>query len=346
MNIHDFAEGRKLSVRRIMDFTSDVNPIGPSSKAKHAIRKGAKDLIFPPDEKLRHLRQYISRKERIGEENILFGQGSDHILSAMIHALRPTTVAVASPVSKRYRDFLTERNVEIISAPFTGAWDLPIDADSLVKAAKEADMLLLADPHDLTGTTLPAGNLASLIHEMDRQGKTLVIDESYIEFTGAASPVQEVVASKGAMIIRSFSLFYALAGLPMGYGMGPAGLVAEVGSRIMAPQISSLASVAAHASLKDKGYEQRTLRFIEEEKRFILDGLKKVSRLDVFNRPCNFLLLRINGPAPNLKDFFEKRGFMIDEYDDGKGVVYIKLPIKSHKFNARFVKTIKSITER
>ena len=75
MNIHDYAESRKLNLRQIMDFTSDVNPIGPSSKAKHAIRKGAKDLIFPPDEKLRYLRRYICKKEQVGEENILFGQG-------------------------------------------------------------------------------------------------------------------------------------------------------------------------------------------------------------------------------------------------------------------------------
>jgi histidinol-phosphate/aromatic aminotransferase/cobyric acid decarboxylase-like protein len=115
----------------------------------------------------------------------------------------------------------------------------------------------------------------------------------------------------------------------------------------MLPQISSLASLAAHASLKDKGYGQRTLRFIEEEKRFILDGLKKVSRLDVFNTPCNFLLLKVNGPAPDLKGLFEKRGIMIDEYDDESGVVYIKLPIKSHKFNARFMKTLKrSLSDR
>jgi histidinol-phosphate/aromatic aminotransferase/cobyric acid decarboxylase-like protein len=250
------------------------------------------------------------------------------------------------PISEIYREFLAAQNVKIANGPLTGGWDSSIDIDSLIESAWDADMLILANPHDLTGRTLPAEDLVSLVEETHRLGKTLVIDETYIEFTEASSPVQRVVASGGTMIIRSFSLFHALAGLPMGYGIGPAGLVAEVSSHIVPPQISSLAAMAAHASLKDKGYRERTLRFIEEEKRFIVAGLKKASRLDVLDTSCNFLLLKVNGPSPGLKGLFEKRAIMSDEYDDGGENVYIKFPIKSHKFNARFVKAIKSVTER
>jgi histidinol-phosphate/aromatic aminotransferase/cobyric acid decarboxylase-like protein len=39
MDIHDYAEQKRLSLKQIMDFTTSVNPLGPSSKAKHLLRK-------------------------------------------------------------------------------------------------------------------------------------------------------------------------------------------------------------------------------------------------------------------------------------------------------------------
>ena len=346
MNIHDFAESGKVSLRQIMDFTSDVNPIGPSNRAKHAIRKGAKDLVFPPDEKLRHLKRYLCKRERVEEDSVLFGQGVHHILLALSRAVRPTTVALLPPASRRYREFLAGHNLEIANAPATKDWGSPIDIEDFIKSAKDADMLVVANPHDLTGRTLPAGALIALVEEMDRLDKTLVIDETYIEFTEAVSPLSRVVSSHGAMIIRSFSLFHALAGLPIAYGIGPARLIEMVKSHVELPQISSLAALAAHASLKDKGYRKRTLQFIAEEKKFIIDGLKKLGRVDATDTPCNFLVLKIDGAGAGLKTLLEKRTIMIDEYDDGNGNVWLKFPIKSHKFNARFIKAMKSVTEQ
>ncbi len=345
MKIHDFAESRRLSLRQVMDFTSDVNPVGPSSMAKHAIRKGAKDLIFPPDESVRQLKRYICKKEQVGEESIIFGQGMHHILSALIEMLRPVAIAVVWPISHTYGQFLAERDVKIVATPPTEEWCGPIDLESLVRTAGNADMLLLANPHDVTGTTLSTEEMVFLIKEMDRLGKTLLIDESYIDYSQPASPVHQAVASRGTVIMRSFSLFHALAGLPIGYALGAAALIAKAKDLIALPRISSLAHAAAYASLKDKGHRLRTLRFIEEEKRFIVNGLNKASAIAVSNTPCNFLLLRIIGQIAGLKDALQKKAILIDEYIDRSGAVYMKFPVKSHKFNARLIKALKSVIE-
>ncbi len=59
MDIHDYSERKRLSLRQIIDFTSDVNPLSPSDKAKNAIRKAIRYLEFPPDKNIRHLKHYI-----------------------------------------------------------------------------------------------------------------------------------------------------------------------------------------------------------------------------------------------------------------------------------------------
>ncbi len=81
MDIYDYAEAKGVSTRQVLDFTLPANPLGPSAKAKHAMRKALKASDLPPDPRTRYLRGFIARKERIPPENILFGHGSTQILN-------------------------------------------------------------------------------------------------------------------------------------------------------------------------------------------------------------------------------------------------------------------------
>ncbi len=76
MDIHDYVDKEKISFRKVLDLTLLTNPLGPSNKAKNAMRAALKTISRFPDPDTRHLRRYIARKEHIGPENILFGHGS------------------------------------------------------------------------------------------------------------------------------------------------------------------------------------------------------------------------------------------------------------------------------
>lgn len=326
-----------------MDFASGVNPLGPSNKAKHAIRKGIKHLPFPPDEEIRYLKRYICKKERIREDNIIFGQGLPHILHALIHIASSKTVFAPSPVSLAYKTVFNRYDVNVVTLPMTEENGFSIDIDRLIRGIQDVDMVVLANPHDITGTEFPMENLARIIEETDRQGKILVIDESYIEFTQSTSLVRQIIESERAIIFRTFSVFHALSGLPVAYVMGSPGLINKIRDISLLPQVGTLAYMAALASLKDKGYRERTQRFIKEEKQFIMEKMKGIGRLKIFDTPCNFLLLKIRQPIMDLEELLLKRNILIDTYTDDEGNMYIRMPLKTHKFNARFIKTLKGI---
>ena len=170
MDIHDYAESKRLSLRQILDFTSSVNPLGPSNKAKNAIRKSIKFLEFPPDEKIRYLKRYICKQERIDGGCIVFGQGSSSLLHSLLKATEPKTILLVSPVSKRYRDILNNYRMDIQLFPVEEKCppQFSIDITGLIDRLKTVDMIILPNPHDVTGTIMPAENLGSLIEATEK----------------------------------------------------------------------------------------------------------------------------------------------------------------------------------
>ncbi len=345
MNIFDIAEGKRLDVRQVMDFSSDVNPLGPSNKAKNAIRKGVKYLSFPPDSSIRQLKRYICRREQIGEEHIMFGEGLPRILHLLIQAIKPKTITMLAPVSNAYEEIVSRYDTQPITHPLKEENCFSVEMDELIDNMERAGMVMLSNPHGVTGTILPVETLARLIEKADKKGAILVIDETYREFTQAASPVQEVIGSGSAVILRNFSVFHALSGLPFGYAIGPIGLINMINSVAVPQQINTLALTAAYASLKDKGYRDRTLKFIKEEKGFITDRLKHITGLTFFDTPCNFLLLKVKESEVGLKDSMLKAAILTATYRSEDGHTYVKLPIKTHKYNARFIKALRRILE-
>jgi threonine-phosphate decarboxylase len=343
MNIHDFAESNGCDFRQVMDFSSGANPLGPSNKAKHAVRKGIKHISFPPDEEIRYLKRYICKREQIGGGNVVFGQDLPHILNAIAHTTLPKNVFALSPVSPTYMTIFNRYNMEVTALPIIEENGFSIDINRLMECVRNVDMAVLANPHDVTGSVCSMKNLARIIEETDRQSKILVIDETYIEFTKSASLVRQVIESEKTIIFRSFSAFHALSGLPVAYAIGSPGLINKISDSTMLPQVGTLAYMAALASLKDKGYIERTQRFIKEEKQFIMEKMNGISGLKIFDTPCNFFLLKIRQPIFVLENLFLKRNFLIDAYTDNAGNTFIRMPIKTHKFNARFIKTIKNI---
>jgi len=345
MDIHDYAENRKLSHRQIMDFTTCVNPLGPSSKAKNILRKKIKDLDLFADKKLRHLARLIVRNEKIHEDNIVFGQGSTNLLYAIFQAVKTKKVLIPSPVSQKFEEIISHSKVILKRLPLEEKNHFSMNLEKILRAMKKVDTVIMPYPHDMVGAALAMDDLHVLISETDKFGKTLILDESYRDFTTANSPVEKIIKSEKAIIVRTFSLFYALAGLPIGYAIGPAKMIENIQGSLFPGETDNLAMYAAIASLKDNFYKTRTTRFIDEEKQYFLKTFASMKNFLYFDTPCPFFLLKIEKESKRLKDIFSRYCILIDDFFDEQGGHYLKVPIKKHKWNARFLKTLRNALE-
>jgi histidinol-phosphate aminotransferase len=118
-------------------------------------------------------------------------------------------------------------------------------------AMVQADLAFICNPHNPTGTMVAAGAIKVFIEQSP--ATATVVDEAYIDF--ATDPERQTVlplAREGRLIVlRTFSKIMALAGLRLGYLVGPADVV-DVLRRIRAPfSVNSLAQAAGSAELGD-----------------------------------------------------------------------------------------------
>jgi threonine-phosphate decarboxylase len=263
----------------------------------------------------------------------------------LLQELKPKAMSIPSPISNRYKEIFNKHNVKVNPFPLDGENSFSLDIAKFIQDVESADMVILPHPHDITGGIIPSEDLGELIERADKLDKTFIIDEAYVEFTELVSPVKHVVESRNFLILRTFSVFYALAGLRIGYGIGPAKLIQNISDAFITHEIDAIAPSAALASLRDAGYRRRTLQFLREEKAYVMGKLTNVRGIKVFDTPCNFLLLNIEKECSDLKDMFLKNNMLIDEFIDDRKRRYIKMPLKKHKFNARFIKTLKRIVE-
>jgi histidinol-phosphate/aromatic aminotransferase/cobyric acid decarboxylase-like protein len=343
MDLHDYAENKGLSISRVMDFRSGTNPLGPSLRARHAIRKAVKNLSCFPDRQVRHLQRFICKTEGICSENLLFGCGTTQLLAALVRALKPSVVGLPFPVSRHYRLFFESLGVIIRELPVTWKEDHRFGSKGLGPVIEEAEVIFLPYPHDVTGTYPSRDDLAALITDIGKMNKVLVIDEAYLGYTDLPSPVSEVAGSNDAIILRSFSLFHALAGLKIGYALGSRSLLAQIEKGLFGSQVNSFASAAALASLRDDNYRRRTKAFIEKEKAFMAGRIARHEGLIAEDTCCNFILLHFDGTPAGLETLLLDRGILVEEYQGEEGRQFLRVPVRSHKFNARFLRVLGGI---
>ncbi len=339
MDIYDYVEKEKISFRKVLDLTLLTNPLGPSNKAKNAMRAALKTISRFPDPDARHLRRCIAGKEYIGPENILFGHGSTQLLELILAAFRPHRALIPAPMPTHYTSALQRAGTEAVPCLLNRGPAFSLDADRLMASIDGVDMLLLPNPHSMTGALIPLPILHAVIDRIEGSATVLVLDEGLIEFTEGSSPLERAAQSRNLLILRSFSLYHGLAGLRLGYVVGSAFLLARLAGAAGPGPVNAVAAAAAISSLRDKGIRGRTNEFIRVEKAYLIDRLGRIAHAEVIDTSCAFILVRLQMSASDLKKRLEERHILVEAFEDEKGLV-VRVPVRRHRENARFAKTL------
>lgn len=342
MNPYDYAEEKHISLRRLLDLTLCTNPLGPSNKARTAMRKVVKEVGFFPDDKERFLRRLLSRMTSIPEDSFIFGHGSSHILSLCLQTFKPESVKIFRPFSRRHASLLGRLGIRCEEMPLScGENGFMVDSKALLSQASTGGSMLLMNPHDPSGATIPLGVMDELIDGFDRSGGMLIVDEAFIEYTDLQSAADRAIRSSCCLVLRSLSLFHALAGLRIGYGIGHPCLMARLAGSSAAGPVNSMALGAARASLGDAQYHRRTREYIAAEKRYVLGKLRGVAGVTAYDTPCNFVLVGFEEGDRDVAGMLLRRDIVVDALQETEGKLWMRVPMRRRPQNARFVKTLR-----
>src|SRR5262249_5744286 len=149
------------------------------------------------------------------------------------------------------------------------------DLDAIAQAITPATRLVfLANPNNPTGTIYLRDEWEDFLTSVP-SNVLVVADDAYADYVeDPAYPDSLAYHRRGRLLLtlRTFSKIYGLAGLRVGYGVGPLEVI-EVLNKIRQPfNVNSLAQVAALAALDDTAHVERTRRNSQEGLAFLRAG--------------------------------------------------------------------------
>ena len=172
--------------------------------------------------------------------------------------------------------------------------------------------MFLANPNNPTGTMFTADEFDAFLARVPDH-VLIVLDEAYCDYVERPdySRSIDIVKRRGnLMVLRTFSKVYGLAGLRIGYGLGPAALLDEL-NKIRAPfNTSGVAQAAALAALDDREHVRRSIDANNAGLAQIAGGLKQLG-IRCIPSVANFILAEFGYDTEPLSAELTKRGVIV-----------------------------------
>jgi histidinol-phosphate aminotransferase len=174
--------------------------------------------------------------------------------------------------------------------------DYVFDLDGIAAAATpQTRVIYLANPNNPTGTIFNAKTFEAFL---DRVPETalVVLDEAYFEYVasrGYSRSVDLVREGRRLLVLRTFSKVYGLAGLRVGYGVGPASLLDELNKVRLPFNTSGVAQAAGIAALTDRAHVRRSLAANRAGMKQMATGVGKLAGVRLIPSSANFVLIEL-----------------------------------------------------
>ena len=292
---------------QLIRLDSNENPFGPSPRAIEAMRSALATQNFYPDDDSTELRRRLALHHQVSQEQILVTAGSTEMLALLCQTmLAPGLNAVTSERSFIiYSMAVHATGAQFIQSPMRGE----VFALDAIRAAinQNTRIVFLANPNNPTGTMLEATAIDEFLTNIPAH-VVVVLDEAYYEFAVHFAALRKLQYSRSleylqrganVIVLRTFSKAHGLAGLRVGYGLGPADLLTYC-ARMRNPfSVSSVAQAAAIAALDDHDHIARVVSSNASQAQILTHGLSEMGHR-VVPTSANFLYCDVREEASRI----------------------------------------------
>jgi histidinol-phosphate aminotransferase len=177
------------------------------------------------------------------------------------------------------------------------------------------------------------------------QDVVVALDEAYYEYLPPdlrPDALRFVRQGRFLLVLRTFSKIYGLAGLRIGYGIGPAPLVALL-NRLREPfNTNCLAQVAATAALQDAEHVQQSAAVNEAGRRYLLEQCGALG-LRVVPSVANFLLADVGRPGPAVANALLPHGVIVRPVAGYGLPTHVRITVGTAVENERCVAALRAV---
>lgn len=354
--VHQIAKALGRTVDSFIDFSASINPFGPPSPVLDAMQQALPACGHYPDPTAEDLRMRLAKEHGISSDSIVLGNGSSELIRILPRALSLCQGYVAGPTFMEYEASLhiaAARCTYVLAtsaekyAPPLGQLSLLVDGIQKHRFRNEDSFtaVFVCNPNSPTGRVVSARSLRTLYRQIEQAGLWMVVDEAFIDFCPSHSLIKEIPNARRLLILRSFTKFYGMPGIRLGYLVGAPETVTKI-RRFLPPwSVSHFAQEAGVAALDDVKYRRRSVKFMQQERQRFMTRLRGVPGLRIIPTSANFVMVELPSKCvtANLVSRLTRQGILVRDCQTFSGMTQpaLRLAIRYPPDNNRVIHALK-----
>jgi threonine-phosphate decarboxylase len=335
-----------LSSPQIIDFSSNICPIGIPLSVKKIIKKNIDNIKNYPDLNSSTVISNLKKYTKLEKSHLLVGNGAIEIIYNFCFAFLSKKTKVLIPIPT-FQEYEAAAKLNDCNISYFKTMNLSENLDSFISKIPKNGCVFICNPNNPTGRLLSKIQLLEVVKNAKRVSTLVFIDECFIEMVPESneSMISYVKKYDNLFVLRSLTKSFALPGIRIGYAMASKQMI-EILEKIKIPwSVNSLAQDAASAALKNKSHLDKSNLIIKKELHYLINKINGLEGFHCNHSSTNFILIKIKKDSTKLQKKLLKQKILIRDCKNFRGLDrhYIRIAVKSHKDNLKLVKALETL---
>ena len=325
----------------ILDFSSNINPLGPPACVYEIIEENKKNIERYPDIEYRHLMKDISEAFAVDEKKIALGNGAIEVIDRII--FDHNRIIVFDPSFSEYEIRARVYGKEFL--PLNLKKDFTIDFEILKNFEfKEGDLLILTNPNNPNGRALNKDEFTRLIGIIKSSPVHLMLDQAFDDFADLQYRAMDYIGDD-IYLIKAATKFYSLPGLRLGMAFSSEKNIARLRDLVPSWSVGALLENMGRI-FKDQAFKEKSRAYIKEEREFLQGEINKIKGVHAYDSSANFLLINLGQIKEEfIFQEFLKRKILIRKCSSYRNLSgnFIRIAVKDREKNMKIIQVFKEV---
>lgn len=303
------------------------NAFGPSPKCLEALHTIQLQDLYEYDMATRDfLIEEISRQFSIPEDDIYIHNGSAEVIKSAFSIMleRGDSVLIPDPGWNYYGSLAKEKFSDVYYYQvLKDDYTYYMDVEDILHKAEEyhPKIIVITTPHNPTGCKIDGRAIELIVKRNPRS--LILLDQAYWGFSEEDVDIRRLVETyTNILVSRTFSKYYGLANMRIGYGFCNVKVKHIFGLDLPLFRENVISRRMAAAAIRDKAYYEEMNQEMCRVKTWFMDTLNRIPGIRVFQSDSNFVAVRIeNKDLRKLKYLLEKNNILIRLFEDHGEIV-------------------------
>jgi len=340
----ELAERASLPESRLLDFSANINPLGPPEWLRSVVGSSLESVVNYPDPSCSDLKNAVASKYKAQAEEVLAGNGSTELIYLIPAALQKRRVLVPVPSYSDYVSAAELAGLPVMRVTLREDLGFKVDFEELESHLVGDELVFLGHPNNPTGAPLDVALLGALAKR--HLSTIFVIDEAFVDLAHEV-PSFSADRAENIIVLISLTKTFGIPGLRLGCALAAPELVRKVQATQQPWSVNRISQAVGCAAMMDSDYVARSRILVNEQRQRLEAEISSIAGLKVFPSRANFLLIRIDSMAADARTLADKmleRGVAVRVCDNFAGLDrrYFRVAVRTAEENTRLVESLKA----